>query len=92
MSNRSDIARGAKTRLSGAILTDLKHRLAEIYDLNAASSVLAWDEAIYAQQRAVGKLQSCDALRTSASPTRRWDDCWIVWSSPPTISLLRMAI
>ena len=47
MSNRSDIARGAKTRLSGAILTDLKHRLAEIYDLNAASSVLAWDEATY---------------------------------------------
>src|SRR5271169_5314549 len=32
---------------SGAILADLKYRLSEIYDLNAAGSVLAWDEATY---------------------------------------------
>ena len=32
---------------SDAILADLKERLAEIYDLNAAGSVLGWDEATY---------------------------------------------
>jgi carboxypeptidase Taq len=32
---------------SGAILADLKYRLSEIYDLNAAGSVLTWDEATY---------------------------------------------
>jgi carboxypeptidase Taq len=32
---------------SRAILTDLKRRLAEIYDLEAAGSVLGWDEATY---------------------------------------------
>src|SRR5215467_819125 len=30
-----------------AILTDLKRRLMEIYDLNAAGAVLGWDEATY---------------------------------------------
>jgi carboxypeptidase Taq len=30
---------------SNAILADLKYRLSEIYDLNAAGSVLTWDEA-----------------------------------------------
>jgi carboxypeptidase Taq len=29
------------------MLADLKHRLSEIYDLNAAGSVLTWDEATY---------------------------------------------
>src|SRR6516164_1851968 len=32
---------------SNAILADLKYRLSEIYDLNAAGSVLTWDEATY---------------------------------------------
>jgi carboxypeptidase Taq len=32
---------------SDAILADLKQRLAEIYDLNAAGSVLGWDQATY---------------------------------------------
>jgi carboxypeptidase Taq len=32
---------------SDAILADLKHRLLEIYDLNAAGSVLNWDQATY---------------------------------------------
>ena len=32
---------------SDAILAELKHRLSEIYDLNAAKSVLTWDEATY---------------------------------------------
>ncbi len=35
------------SRRSDAILADLKQRLAEIYDLNAAGAVLAWDEATY---------------------------------------------
>jgi Zn-dependent M32 family carboxypeptidase len=35
-------------RLSvGAILADLKHRLSEIYDLNAAGSMLTWDRATH---------------------------------------------
>ena len=32
---------------SDAILADLKYRLSEIYDLNAAGSLLAWDQATY---------------------------------------------
>src|ERR1700704_553780 len=32
---------------SDAILADLKRRLSEIYDLNAAGAVLGWDEATY---------------------------------------------
>src|SRR5271165_6798972 len=47
MSKRPEVDRGTKPSPSGAILADLKHRLAEIYDLNAAGSVLAWDEATY---------------------------------------------
>ena len=39
--------RAANKQSSGEILADLKHRLSEIYDLNAAGSVLAWDEATY---------------------------------------------
>jgi carboxypeptidase Taq len=38
----------ARTRQSvDAVLADLKRRLAEIYDLNAAGSLLGWDEATY---------------------------------------------
>src|SRR5271155_2570707 len=32
---------------SDAVLAELKHRLSEIYDLNAAESLLSWDEASY---------------------------------------------
>src|SRR5262245_24567768 len=32
---------------SDAILAELRHRLLEIYDLNAAGSVLYWDQATY---------------------------------------------
>ena len=39
--------RAANKQSSGEILADLKHRLSEIYDLNAAGSVLGWDEATY---------------------------------------------
>ena len=39
--------RAANKQSSGEILADLKQRLSEIYDLNAAGSVLAWDEATY---------------------------------------------
>jgi carboxypeptidase Taq len=39
--------RAAKRPSSDAILADLKGRLAEIYDLNAAGAVLGWDEATY---------------------------------------------
>ncbi|HEX5845067.1 MAG TPA: carboxypeptidase M32 [Rhodoplanes sp.] len=44
---RHAIGRKVKRRASSAILADLKHRLSEIYDLNAAESVLFWDEATY---------------------------------------------
>jgi Zn-dependent M32 family carboxypeptidase len=37
----------ANRQSSGAILADLKNRLSEIYDLNAAGSVLNWDQATY---------------------------------------------
>ena len=39
--------RAANKQSSGEILADLKQRLSEIYDLNAAGSVLTWDEATY---------------------------------------------
>jgi carboxypeptidase Taq len=32
---------------SDAILAELKHRLLEVYDLNAAGSLLSWDQATY---------------------------------------------
>ena len=32
---------------SSAVVADLKYRLSEIYDLNAAGSLLTWDEATY---------------------------------------------
>ena len=44
---RHAIGRKVNRRSSSAILADLKHRLSEIYDLNAAESVLFWDEATY---------------------------------------------
>jgi carboxypeptidase Taq len=47
MSKPTGAARKAKPRSSDAILADLKQRLAEIYDLNSAGSVLGWDEATY---------------------------------------------
>jgi carboxypeptidase Taq len=47
MSKRHAADRGTKPRSSDASLADLKNRLAEIYDLNAAGSVLTWDEATY---------------------------------------------
>src|SRR5690242_8178256 len=39
--------RAARGLSAEAILTDLKRRLAEIYDLNSAGAVLGWDEATY---------------------------------------------
>ena len=44
---RHPVDHRTKRRSSDAILADLKHRLAEIYDLNAAGPVLTWDEATY---------------------------------------------
>src|SRR5215831_8907913 len=44
---RHPVDHRTKPQSSDAILADLKHRLAEIYDLNAAGSVLTWDEATY---------------------------------------------
>ncbi len=44
---RHRVDHGKKPQSSAAILADLKHRLAEIYDLNAAGSVLTWDEATH---------------------------------------------
>jgi carboxypeptidase Taq len=44
---KSHVDRRANRQSSGAIIADLKHRLSDIYDLNAAGSVLAWDEATY---------------------------------------------
>src|SRR5215467_113699 len=40
-------ARAARQPSADAVLADLKQRLAEIYDLNAAGSLLSWDEATY---------------------------------------------
>ena len=44
---RHSIDRTANRQSCCAILGDLKNRLSEIYDLNAAGSVLSWDEATY---------------------------------------------
>jgi carboxypeptidase Taq len=44
---RHPIDRPANRQSCSAILADLKNRLSEIYDLNAAGSVLSWDEATY---------------------------------------------
>src|SRR5258705_13816660 len=41
------VERTGTRQSSDAILADLKHRLSEIYDLNAAGAVLGWDEATY---------------------------------------------
>jgi carboxypeptidase Taq len=39
--------RGVNRQSSGAVVADLKYRLLEIYDLNAAGSLLTWDQATY---------------------------------------------
>lgn len=44
---RRAVERTANRQSCEAILADLKRRLSEIYDLNAAGSVLGWDEATY---------------------------------------------
>jgi carboxypeptidase Taq len=44
---RHPVDHRTKPQSSDTILADLKHRLAEIYDLNAAGSILTWDEATY---------------------------------------------
>jgi carboxypeptidase Taq len=44
---RHPIDSAANRQSCSAILADLKNRLSEIYDLNAAGSVLSWDEATY---------------------------------------------
>jgi hypothetical protein len=44
---RHRVDRRVNRQSSGTILADLKRRLSEIYDLNAAGSVLTWDEATY---------------------------------------------
>jgi carboxypeptidase Taq len=41
------VERAGQRPSADALLADLKARLAEIYDLNAAGSVLGWDEATY---------------------------------------------
>ena len=41
------VERAGNRQSSDAILADLKRRLSEIYDLNAAGAVLGWDEATY---------------------------------------------
>jgi carboxypeptidase Taq len=41
------VGRRGNRQSTDAILADLKHRLSEIYDLNAAGAVLGWDEATY---------------------------------------------
>ena len=66
---------------SGAVVADLKHRLLEIYDLNAAGSVLSWDEATYMPNGgAVSRGRQLAMLRRLAH------ECfveWIVWSRTP---------
>ena len=52
LGNTADVSRGTaegagRGPASDTILADLKRRLAEIYDLKAASAVLGWDEATY---------------------------------------------
>src|ERR1700716_3314480 len=44
------VERTGNRQSSDAILADVKHRLAENYDLNAAGAVLGWDEATYMPQ------------------------------------------
>ncbi len=44
---RPPVKRASKGPSTDLVLADLKRRLAEIYDLNAAGSVLGWDEATY---------------------------------------------
>ena len=44
---RHPTSRAGNSPSADAILADLKQRLAEIYDLNAAGAVLGWDEATY---------------------------------------------
>jgi carboxypeptidase Taq len=44
---RHPIDRPASRQSCSAILADLKNRLSEIYDLNAAGAVLSWDEATH---------------------------------------------
>src|SRR5580693_7035843 len=44
---RHPMDRAANRQSCSVILADLKNRLSEIYDLNAAGSVLSWDEATY---------------------------------------------
>src|SRR5215471_704671 len=44
---KASTRRNVRPQSSDAILADLKGRLAEIYDLNAAGSLLGWDEATY---------------------------------------------
>src|SRR6185503_2188050 len=44
---KAGAGRAAKPQTTDAVLADLKRRLAEIYDLNAAGAVLDWDEATY---------------------------------------------
>jgi hypothetical protein len=75
-----------------AILADLKRRLAEIYDLDAAGAVLGWDEATYrpaARSRVAGNRRCCAGSRTSASSILRSDDCLIAWSRRRTHSMPR---
>jgi carboxypeptidase Taq len=48
---RHPIDRAANRQSCSAILADLKNLLSEIYDLNAAGSVLSWDEATYMPNR-----------------------------------------
>jgi Zn-dependent M32 family carboxypeptidase len=66
-------------RLSvGAILTDLKHRLSEIYDLNAARSMLTWDHATHMPKggaaSGVDSRRRYDALPTCVSLIQRSED------------------
>jgi carboxypeptidase Taq len=44
---RRPVDRTTNRLSSGAMLADLKHRLSEIYDLDAAGSMLSWDQATY---------------------------------------------
>jgi hypothetical protein len=64
---RRPVDRTVNRLSSGAILADLKHRLSEIYDLNAAGSMLTWDQATYMPNGGAVSRGRCDALRTSVS-------------------------
>ena len=73
--------------IDGALLAELKGRLAEISDLAAAASVLSWDEAVHmpppAPGRAGGRKGDLPPLRTKKQPIRLWDACSI--SSQPQL-------